>query len=380
MRFLFLIEPSYFGTNGVAVAYRNLVHVLTNTMGHEVMVFSTDDIPFITKEKIIQTPGIRLFPKCYPSLKFILPSVPSLKKALDFCPNIIHVSQPGIATWYALFLKHCIQIFHSSYGPVLLSGCSHTDITGITDLYQYDYLNWFLKYYFRIEKWCVDLPISVNKLEQGVRIWNLGCNKKIFYPTPDTPKDSKLVVCACRLAREKNVEFLCKVGSFLRNFLITIEIYGEGPLRSHLEQIKPHNIRLMGSVSQEQLADRYRKASLVISPGGNEMNPLNMMEALCCGTRVLFRNSGGNNSLYESMPDSLRLTDAVIPYSPNEDSWEVAKKIVQTLAYCYDQKPYMSLLTIAMIQQWIPDWKQSSEEFASIHKEYLDYLRSSGKH
>ena len=57
--------------------------------------------------------------------------------------------------------------------------------------------------------------------------------------------------------------------------------------------------RLLGALSQEELARWYRSSDLLVLPSHSEGTPLVVMEALSCGTPVLAARVGGIPELIE---------------------------------------------------------------------------------
>ena len=72
---------------------------------------------------------------------------------------------------------------------------------------------------------------------------------------------------------------------------------GSGPLEEEISAIE--GCRLLGTLSQADLARWYRAADLLVLPSHSEGTPLVVMEALCCGTPVLATRVGGIPELIE---------------------------------------------------------------------------------
>lgn len=72
---------------------------------------------------------------------------------------------------------------------------------------------------------------------------------------------------------------------------------GSGPLEEEISGAE--GCRLLGTLSQEDLARWYRAADLLVLPSHSEGTPLVVMEALCCGTPVLATRVGGIPQLIE---------------------------------------------------------------------------------
>ena len=72
---------------------------------------------------------------------------------------------------------------------------------------------------------------------------------------------------------------------------------GSGPLEDEISGVE--GCRLLGALSQEDLARWYRAADLLVLPSHSEGTPLVVMEALSCGTPVLATRVGGVPALIE---------------------------------------------------------------------------------
>ncbi|MEE3181257.1 MAG: glycosyltransferase [Planctomycetota bacterium] len=72
---------------------------------------------------------------------------------------------------------------------------------------------------------------------------------------------------------------------------------GSGPLEDEISGVE--GCRLLGVLSQEDLASWYRAADLLVLPSHSEGTPLVVMEALSCGTPVLATRVGGVPALIE---------------------------------------------------------------------------------
>jgi colanic acid/amylovoran biosynthesis glycosyltransferase len=92
-------------------------------------------------------------------------------------------------------------------------------------------------------------------------------------------KDHAFLVGACRLLKNRGVPFTCVIA-------------GEGPERASVEALirnldLQNEVRLLGHLSQQQLAARYLTADVVVLTSRSEGIPLVLMEAMAYGTPVL---------------------------------------------------------------------------------------------
>jgi glycosyltransferase involved in cell wall biosynthesis len=130
-----------------------------------------------------------------------------------------------------------------------------------------------------------------------------GYSSEIF-TLPKTPveksAESPTVLFAGNLVEIKGVEFLLRAFAELKKKIpgAKLVICGEGPLKSSLEQlsnelgISPATTFCV-ALSQAELAERMRSASVFCLPSLNEGLGLVNLEAIACGTPVVASNVGG---------------------------------------------------------------------------------------
>lgn len=88
-----------------------------------------------------------------------------------------------------------------------------------------------------------------------------------------------------RFASEKNIELLLQVFKNLPHYQLTL--VGDGPLREKISQAKTDNIRVLGHVHYQALAEIYRQHDIFILPSLKEPWGLVVEEALFYGLPVI---------------------------------------------------------------------------------------------
>jgi alpha-1,6-mannosyltransferase len=136
----------------------------------------------------------------------------------------------------------------------------------------------------------------------------LGTDVKVFRPKGDASalkgelgiaEDTKLLLYAGRLAREKNVRSLLEMMRILsgqKDLKLHLLMVGDGEQRKLVSRFS----RDMGSVTlypycrdSGRLAELFSAADLVVHPGTSETFGLVCLEAQACGARVLAVRGGG---------------------------------------------------------------------------------------
>ncbi len=95
-----------------------------------------------------------------------------------------------------------------------------------------------------------------------------------------------------RLAPEKNIEILLNVFAQLPHFSLTL--VGQGPLQGILEKIKTANVKIIGHVSNENLAQIYHEHDVLVLPSKREPWGLVVEEALYYGLPVIVSDKVGS--------------------------------------------------------------------------------------
>lgn len=129
---------------------------------------------------------------------------------------------------------------------------------------------------------------AVNKvIPNGVDLTQFGPDRA------ETEPDHVLFIG--RLVERKNPGLVVKLAERHENLNFTVR--GDGPLRSQLQRQAPPNVRFLGHLSADELADMYSRAEVVICPYEREGFGMVVIEAMASGTPVVGLDSGNLPSL-----------------------------------------------------------------------------------
>jgi glycosyltransferase involved in cell wall biosynthesis len=115
--------------------------------------------------------------------------------------------------------------------------------------------------------------------------------------SPGDTRDGQSLLFVGRLTPQKGVEHLLHAMSEMKN-LVSLDVVGDGPSRSSLEQLSRElglepRIRWHGQLQQSELPRFYQRAAAVVVPSADEGLGLVAVEALLCETPVVASDSGG---------------------------------------------------------------------------------------
>jgi glycosyltransferase involved in cell wall biosynthesis len=169
----------------------------------------------------------------------------------------------------------------------------------------------------------VDLGVPTEKI---IYIPN-GVDTEKFYPKPKEKArralglaDRRMILSVGSLTSNKGFDIIIRAFErvaqrFSQNGL-QLCIVGDGVMRRRLEKListlkLEGQVRLMGSIPHEQLADWYNAADLFCLASAREGSPNVILESLACGTPVLATPAGG-------IPDIIRSENHGVLVGRNE--------------------------------------------------------------
>lgn len=147
------------------------------------------------------------------------------------------------------------------------------------------------------------LPNSQQEYEQLKKIYRIdkpytivpnGIDEKLFIPDNSFVKDEKLVVCAARIEGIKNQVNLIKA---LNNTKFSLLLIGDATpnQKNYYHQcmhLAGNNIEFLGSISQEELKNYFRKAKVHVLPSWFETCGLSSLEAGAMGCNLVIADKG----------------------------------------------------------------------------------------
>ncbi len=267
MRLLIVSDAWAPQVNGVVTSLRALQTEL-QALGHEVAVLSPQDF------RTLPCPGYAAIPLAWDVWR-----VGARIRA--FAPDAVHLATEGPLGWAArLWLRRRGLAFSSAI---------HTRFPEyVSGRWPWIPLAWgyaWLRLFHRPSR---AVLVSTERLyaEFAARgfarlaLWRKGVDLGQFAPRLAAGEGEPLFLYAGRLAPEKNLE------AFLDLELPGHkEVVGDGPLREALQRRYPQ-VRFHGHLPAAELAEAYRRASVLVFPSRTDTLGLVMLEALACGTPV----------------------------------------------------------------------------------------------
>jgi glycosyltransferase involved in cell wall biosynthesis len=158
---------------------------------------------------------------------------------------------------------------------------------GIPESLTYAYVRWFHKHSGRVLTTTDTMvrDLRKNGFVGDIISWSRGVDRSYLQPTKDWNKhrpqqDRIQVLYVGRVSKEKGLDDLCALQD-----RFDIDIVGDGPYRSQLEQRYPR-VRFLGYKSGSELADCYGRADVFCFPSKTDTFGIVIIEALSQGTPV----------------------------------------------------------------------------------------------
>jgi glycosyltransferase involved in cell wall biosynthesis len=128
-----------------------------------------------------------------------------------------------------------------------------------------------------------------------------GVDLDLFRPATDrdrSPSGPVRCVAVARLVERKGIADLLRAWRLLERGRFSLEIVGTGPSEGRLRELAAaicpdHEVRFMGPMSREKVAERYRKADVfTLSPLSEAFGNV-FAEAMACGLPIVGTDVGG---------------------------------------------------------------------------------------
>jgi len=297
--------------NGVVTSI-NTVKQELERQGHEVFVFA----PRVKKTE--QLDNVFYFSSApwptSPEHHLSFPYALHLSKFSDLKLDIIHSHTPFSLGLLAVFLakKYKIPIVHT-YHTLFTEYVHYVPLLGQTfvDLFARNHSRRYCQSCHRVivpssamkkelKEWGVKKPIDV--IPTGIDVGPAQqADGSLIKQRYSIDQDTKVMIYAGRLAKEKNITFLLKVLKevlLVRKDLLFV-IMGDGPFRKNLEEYVEHNglsnnVLFTGYVKDRtHLYNWMNSADLFVFSSLTETQGLVVLEAMAAGTPVVAVNAMG---------------------------------------------------------------------------------------
>lgn len=169
-----------------------------------------------------------------------------------------------------------------------------------------------------------------------------GWDAKFYYPSDTKNKKPFNLVFPGRLVKQKDPFTLINAMKILSQEIpeISLEIYGDGPLRPALEKfVKGENlskfVHFHGWVDKSAMRQAYQNAALVVLPSLNEGMSMATLEAMACGAYVVVTDVSRNTLLVDE-----GVNGNIVPM-------QNVNQLVETIRQYYNEK-YLQGYTVPL--------------------------------
>lgn len=319
-----------------------------------------------------------LIPKCHP-YRFIIRLDKVLSILLKEQPDIIELGNAYVLPWVAFLYRKIykctiVGYYHADFPKTYI----HDTISKLTNEWLGKQAELLARRYARaVYKRCDSTIVASQNLTNTLKSYNiphikyipLGVDAQLFHPAKRNmelrqhllgSQKGNILLYVGRLDTEKRVEIL--VESFRKlpkSQHIVMIIVGDGPLKSHLEEIskKESGLFILPYMHDKRtLAQLYASADVYVTAGPYETFGLCVVEAQASGLPVVGVNAG---ALIERVPDQLGLLGAV-------DSPEaMSRNIMHIINNDYKEKGNAA-------RKWIEDnysWDSVFEQLFNLYNQ-----------
>ncbi len=191
------------------------------------------------------------------------------------------------------------------------------------------------------------------------------------------------LIYAGKLSRAKGVPWLLEAVEVIEDITLAIAGGGEGEeaekIRQQAKRLAP-KVTLLGTLSQEELAEECKKAHIFILPSFYEGLPLVLLEALACGCRVVITKLPGIKNICpkEAMDAGfitmVPLPELIGPDIPKDDGLprfvsDLQQAIVSQVEKAREQQSFCCLPLEEALQK--NTWNQIFSRVMEIYQEVL---------
>ena len=320
--------------NGVATSTALFARGL-RALGHTVRVFAPRHPNAVPEPDVIRLPALHV--SAPPDYPILLPVGPIATQQLPLHDlDVVHTMHPFIAGHIALgwarragvplvFTAHTQYHAYVHYAPTPAGPTT-----------------WAVKRHVRAFAKEADLVLAPgNAIVEVLRDYGFDGPIELlanpvdlagFLHAPDpglrerhgVPADAPLLVYVGRMGPEKGLPMLLEAFERAREALPNLHLLmvGDGPLRAALSGRSHAQVRWVGPVPHDRVADFLLSADLFVTASTSEVQPMTFLEALAAGTPVVAVTSAAARDLLAGD------LDGVCPATAHD----LADKIVRTLA------------------------------------------------
>jgi 1,2-diacylglycerol 3-alpha-glucosyltransferase len=287
--------------NGVTTSIDLFVEDL-RSKGHEVHVFFPKDRRVPKTKYLHPIASFKFIP--YPEYKIGVPSLhmKTLRTVRKIRPDVIHLQSPVAIGSLGLMVAKTLRIpIVATYHTHLTEYASYIGSSRSLQKLTKKFIKWYVKGFYNkcdavmapsveikhvLQKWGIRKPIAV--MPTGIKL-----SAKI------AKKKTNLVLHVGRICREKSIDVAVKeFGAASKKISAKMVITSDGPDRKRIEHTieklgLSQKIRMTGYVSEQELKELFRRASVLVSASKTETQGLVILEAFANGCPVIVSDSLG---------------------------------------------------------------------------------------
>ncbi len=166
---------------------------------------------------------------------------------------------------------------------------------------------------------------------EKIAVIPVGVDTNLFSPSKKAKKDTKIFLFVGRLEKVKGLDTLIEAVRLLdvKGSKAEVWIVGSGSLEEKLKAQGKllKNMRFLGAVPHEKLAEIYNQADFFILPSISEGSPLTILEALSCGLPIIVSDIPSLSQIIKESKAGItfpvgnaeRLSEAMVSISSSKD-------------------------------------------------------------
>ena len=306
--------------------------------GHQVFIFAPEYPNYQDEQKNIFR--YKSFRFNYGGYFYVIP-IPFISNAEELIKklnlDIIHSHQPYSLGSEALkfskklkiplvFTYHIRYEDYSHYVPLIPASISKKYIRKITTKYS-NQCDKIIAPSTAIKKMLVDRGIksSINIIPSGINIDNFKKDtgqKNEIRKKYNIKPDDILLITACRLTKEKNLEFLIKSFAKIKQKYSNVQfmIVGDGAVKKDLEKLAKeleikNRVIFTGLVDRTEIVGLYQASDIFIFASKTETQGLVAVEAMAAGNPVVAIKASGIEDMVKNNEDGLLTSESEEEFS-----------------------------------------------------------------